>query len=199
MGRELATLITILRAIDHRLKIQAIGHSLGARVILTALPHLPPGSLSLAIFLAGAELRGVAQKSLDTPAGRHLSVLNVVSRENALFDYMLTWLLAPFCFAERALGHGLGTPCSTWVDLAIHHPTLRRGLSALGYTVPAASRWLCHWSVYLRPGLFPLYRDVVLGALPLAQLAALQPKQTKKTRMHNPVLRLLPFRLWHAS
>lgn len=165
-GVQLARLVDLIAAHGHR--VDLVGHSLGARVGLAALPHLLPGSVGKAIFIAPAAFQGQARVALAAPAGRDLQVLNVISRENALFDHGLEWLLAPHRWGERSLGLGLDHP--RWLDLRIDREAERATLSHLGYPIAAPTRRVCHWSGYLRKGLFPLYRAVLSDRLPLSRL-----------------------------
>ncbi|PTQ72617.1 DUF726 domain-containing protein [Celeribacter persicus] len=152
--------------------VQLIGHSLGARVILSALPRLPAGAVRRAILLAGAEFRSAALHALDSEAGRATEILNVTSRENRFYDLMFEMALPAEHGASRALGAGLGEVRRNWCDLAIDDSMARAALAGLGYPIPAPDRRVCHWSPYLREGLFDLYRVVLRTPerLPLALL-----------------------------
>ncbi|MDP3961083.1 MAG: hypothetical protein Q8Q26_13670 [Pseudorhodobacter sp.] len=154
-GRALATLIARIRA-HHPGRVGILAHSLGARVALAALPLLAPRDVGRMILLAGAEFGTVAATALASPAGRCAEVLNVTSRENDLYDVLFERLLSPLDFKVSALGAGLELPnCAT---LQIDAPDHRAALGGLGYPTAPATRMICHWSGYLRPGLFPLYR-----------------------------------------
>jgi pimeloyl-ACP methyl ester carboxylesterase len=158
--------------------VQLIGHSLGARVILSALPRLPADTVQRAILLAGAEFRSAALHALESEAGRTVEILNVTSRENRIYDLMVEMALRPDHGASRTLGAGLGELRRNWCDLAIDKAQARATLARLGYAVPAPDRRVCHWSPYLREGLFDLYRVAlrVPERLPLALLQeTLQP------------------------
>ncbi len=154
-GIALADLVTQLAAKGAGV-VNIIAHSLGARVALAALPNLRPGLIDRMILLTGAELRSTAEAALMCPAGRRTKVLNVISRENDIFDFMYEWLLAPHRFGARALGAGLALPHC--VTAQIDHPDHLAGLRALGFAIGPATHRMCHWSSYLRPGLFSLYR-----------------------------------------
>ena len=103
-------------------------------------------------------------------------MLNVTSRENDLYDKALELLLGgpQAC----ALGSGLDAPNA--VTLQIDHPGHRAGLRALGFPTAAPVRRICHWSAYMRPGLFPLYRAFLHQpeALNTAMLRAALPPDT---------------------
>jgi pimeloyl-ACP methyl ester carboxylesterase len=155
-GQALATLIAGLRDAGAG-PVGLIGHSMGARVALAALVHLQPGDVGRVILLSAAEFHGPAQHALATPAGRRAEVLNVTSRENDLYDKGFEVLIGSTPGPDgRALGAGLNAPNA--VTVQIDHPRHRDGLRALGFPTAGPVRRICHWSAYMRPGLFPLYR-----------------------------------------
>lgn len=172
-GRALARVLDRLAA-DGR-QADLVAHSLGARVALSALAQAPEGSVRRAILIAPAEFRAAAETALEAPAGRTAEVLNVISRENDLFDALVEWLIAPHRPGARTLGLGLAAPRPGWTDLAIDDAATLAALARLGHPVAPPDRRVCHWSGYLRPGLFPLYRAVLSGALPLPVLRAALP------------------------
>ena len=172
-----------------------VAHSLGGRVALAALGRAPAGAVRNAILIAPAEFRAVATAAIESPAGRMAQVLNVASRENALFDALVEWLVAPHRPGARALGRGLCLPRANWTDLRIDDPATLAALGRLGYPVAPASRRICHWSGYLRPGLFALYRAILSGALPLQVLrdALPAPAAPRRLRAAEPVAQPLSF------
>jgi Alpha/beta hydrolase family len=167
-GRLLGHLVDLLAARGRRVDI--IAHSLGARVALTAMASAGAGSVGKAILIAPAEFQARAQAALGGPAGKTAQVLNVISRENALYDRGLEWLIAPHRWGERSLGLGLAEDHARWTDLQIDQPATRQVLGDLGYRVAAPTQRICHWSGYVREGLFPLYRDILADRLPLTLL-----------------------------
>jgi hypothetical protein len=192
-GIALARVLAIVAAEGRRADI--VAHSLGGRVALAALGRAPAGAVRNAILIAPAEFRAVATAALDAPAGRTAQVLNVASRENALFDALVEWLVAPHRPGARALGRGLCLPRANWTDLRIDDPATLCALGRLGYPVAPASRRICHWSGYLRPGLFGLYRAILSGALPLPVLrdALPAPAAPRRLRAADPVDQPLSF------
>jgi hypothetical protein len=156
--------------------IDLIAHSLGARVALSAMAQAEAGALGKAILIAPAEFQARAQEAMDRPCGAAARVLNVVSRENALYDRGLEWLLAPHRLGERSLGLGLSEPRGNWTDLRIDDPAALDALARLGYPIAPPLRRVCHWSGYLRPGIFALYRAVLSGSLALSLLRAALPE-----------------------
>ena len=150
--------------------VSLVAHSLGARVALAAFSYLPEGAIGRALLLAGAETRAAAETALATPAGRTAEVINVRTRENTVFDLLFRAAIHPHRPLDRPLGAGLGREDSRWLDLSIDSETTRARMATLGFRVPAPARTVCHWSAYLRPGLFPLYRALLRDGLTLATL-----------------------------
>ncbi|MBV7410779.1 alpha/beta fold hydrolase [Maritimibacter sp. DP1N21-5] len=146
--------------------VHMLGHSLGGRVALSALAHAREGSIGRIVLMTGAEFRGPARAATASPAGRRAEVLNVTSRENAVFDMMLS---ASMGMRGRTVGAGMTQP--GWTDLRIDRFATRDRLARLGHPIAAPSARVCHWSTYLRPGLLPLYGAVIRGDLPLSWLA----------------------------
>ncbi len=176
-GRALAGLVAGLHGAGAG-PVNLVAHSLGARVALAALHDMAPGQAGRIVLMAGAEFRDVARAALLTPAGRTAEVLNVTSRQNALFDIGFEVLLAGMRRAAGpTLGAGLDLP--NCVTLRIDDAAHREGLRRLGHPVAAGWRPVCHWSAYLRPGLFPVYRAFLHrpGELPLGLLRAALPRQ----------------------
>jgi len=174
-GRALARLVALIRRLRPGAPVDLVGHSLGARVALSALPRLEPGDVGRIVLMAGAEFRRRARAAMDSPAGRTAEVLNVTSRENDPFDLCVELLLG--AGSGRTLGHGLGRRQSNWLDLQIDDPASLAALRRLGFRVAAPAVLVCHWSPYLRPGLFPLYRAMLhdRARWPLGLLAAALP------------------------
>ncbi len=173
----LAVLIGALRdamGADRPGGVQVIAHSLGARVALGAVAGLPSGAIGRMILLSGAALRRQAVAALQTPAGQRMEVVNVTCGANAVFDALLRCALGA---SDRTIGAGLADAPARWLDLPIDDPEVRQGLARLGVPVAPSSRRVCHWSGYLRPGLFALYRRVLSGpdAMPMATLRGALP------------------------
>ncbi len=185
VGRILAALVEEIATFGHR--VDLLAHSLGARVALQCVAHAQAGTIGRVILLAAAEFRRPALAVLDTPAGRGAEVINVTSAENALFDRLLESVVWPFSetgpWRGWALGVGTHVPVRNWLDLRVDDHTSRTALAALGYAIPAPKRRVCHWGLYLRPGLFKLYRDLVRRreALPLHVLRAQTAKPSVDT------------------
>ncbi|OSP56683.1 alpha/beta hydrolase [Pseudoruegeria sp. SK021] len=159
-GRALAGLIGVLRR-SHSGPITVLTHSLGARVALQALPVLSADTaIDRIVMLAAAEVQSACRHALDSPAGRKVEVVNVTSRENDLFDFLLERALGTMPL--KTLGNGLPKAGPRWLDLPLDNSITLSRLASLGYSVPPPDRRVCHWSLYLRPGTFDLYRDMLI-------------------------------------
>jgi len=186
-GLALAALIGGLQKQHPGRKISLIGHSLGARVILRALREVRACDVRRAILLGAAAFQSEAQAAIAAPAGRTCEVLNVTSRENDLFEVMFEMLIGAPAPQDRSLGRGLGKSRVRWSDLEIDSPGALSSLARLGYPVAAPKRRICHWSTYLRPGVFDLYRDFLKGpevlSLSLLQSALPERSQPRWSRL----------------
>lgn len=194
-GAALADLVALIRR-SRPGPVNALAHSLGARVVLASLAHLAPGDLGRAVLLAGAEFADRAALAMETPAGRAAEIVNVASRENDLFDLMLRLCLRPFPAPGAVLGRGLPMPRANWLDLRIDDPRTRDALGSFGLRLPPPARRICHWSGYLRPGIFALHRALLRdpGALPLSvlRMALAEVERPRGPRL-AAALSLVPF------
>lgn len=181
----LARLVQAIRRADPTRRVDLIGHSLGARVILGAVPLLAAGALDRVILLAGADFTSRARQALTSPAGQTAEFLNITTRENDLYDFLFERALSPFARAG-ALGRGLGG-WANWLDIQIDHPATETALRAFGLPLARPRARICHWSVYLRPGVFRLYRallhDRARLSLPILRAALATPQQARWTRL----------------
>lgn len=175
-GAQLAQVITAIRAVAPHRPVHALAHSLGARVVLSALHHLTPGALGRIILLAGAEYATNAAAALDTPAGRQAEVINVTSRENDLFDFLLERLVPAPVRGDWTIGQRLGDRPNV-LCLQLDAPRTLAALALRGFAIAPPNTRICHWSVYRRAGVFTLYRALLLRpeTLPLAHLRAALP------------------------
>ena len=174
-GRGLAELAGQIQAMDPGRPLHVIAHSLGARVALQALPHARPGDFGRLILLAGAETRRPARSAMASPAGAAAQVINITTRENDLFDFLYEWLAA--AGLDTAIGQGLRQDFPNWLDVQIDQTETLAALARLGHRLPAAPARICHWSPYLRPGAFGLYRALLHGGLGLQTLRRALPVQ----------------------
>jgi pimeloyl-ACP methyl ester carboxylesterase len=175
-GRALAVLLDALRGCGHPVHI--IAHSMGARVALQALPHLAPGAVDRMILLAAAELRGRARRALAHPGAQGVEFINITTRENDLYDLYLEWGMG--AGLDTALGQGLPRPPAGWLDLQIDQTTTLQTLAALGHAIAPRQARICHWSPYLRRGVFPLYRAFLTGDLSVLMLKARLPQKADR-------------------
>jgi Serine hydrolase len=164
-GRQLAQMIGHLPA-DRPVHI--IAHSFGARVALRAVSLLPRARVQRVILLAAAELRRPARVAVAKAEGT--DIINICTRDNWFFDTGLAWIIG--AGLDTGLGHGLGRETPHWHNLRIDHAATRACLADLGYAVGPARARICHWSAYLRPGAFTLYRALLTGQLPMSMLDA---------------------------
>lgn len=159
VGQDLADVVRTVKRLRPDLHVNVMAHSLGARVALAALSDLPAGHVDRMILLSGAEYRGLALAAMSSPAGRRAQILNVTSGENTPFDALFRLSVPAPRLTDWPLSAGLaGLP--GWTDLRVDCPRTLASLRRLGFPTRAPSTRICHWSTYLRPGLFRLYRAV---------------------------------------
>lgn len=157
-GAALARLCMAIRACRPELKIGIVTHSLGARVVLEAMIRAPMPAFDRVLLLTPAEHRARAGHALAAPGGQGTMIVSVQTPEN--------WL-AHLGFAAAFPGWftcARGPRDRRWVDFV---PDRRPDLGV--------ARWsyrTCHWSSYLRPGLWRLYRGYLNGTIPARSLAA---------------------------
>ena len=162
-GARLHELLALLHTIAPERPVHLFAHSLGARVALCALPGLAAGAVDRIILISAAAFRAQALRALDSPAGQRAEFINVQGRENLAFDLMLRLALPAHGPTLRRIGAG------NWLDLPLDNGV---PLAALGYRIAPLRARICHWSGYLRPGVFRLYRALLLAPAqtPLAHL-----------------------------
>lgn len=167
-GQALADLARLVAALSPGRRLDVVCHSMGARVALSALPRARPGDIGRLILLAAAETRAEARAALDTAAGRLVEVVNVSSRENDVFDALFEWLVHGG--RGTSVGQGLPGAPPNWRDLWLDRTEALAALKRMGHSVAPAVGRVSHWSPYLRPGVFSVYRALLSGALPLHAL-----------------------------
>ncbi len=154
---SLARLLRTLHRLDPARPVHLIAHSLGARLALLALRGLEPGTVHRMVLIAPAVFRAEAAAAMDTPAGRRAEVFSVLGRENTLFDLLLR---TAFPASGPTLGRS-GPALPRWLDLRLDRAGVLAALAGLGHRIAAPRARICHWSGYLRPGIFGLYRALL--------------------------------------
>lgn len=200
-GHALARLCQMIRHLDPDRAVQVFSHSMGARVALQALHHLQPGEMHRMVLMAAAEFASVAEAALRSPAGRACEVVHVTSRENDLYDFLLERVLSPGMTPQSDWDPAFGTHLTHLPNLRnilLDDPATLKALASLGFPIAPAERRICHWSPYLRSGVFPFYRAVLSEDLDLRLLdAALPPAPCPRWSRLVPAWRpsrLLSFR-----
>ena len=174
-GRALAELANLVADMSPGRHLDVLCHSMGARVALSALPHSKPGAFGRMILLAAAETRAFAENALASPSGREVKVVNVTTRENDIFDALFEWLVHGG--RRTSIGQGLDNALPNWRDLWIDRPETLAALSEMGHPIALPSDRISHWSPYLRPGIFGVYRALLNGALPFEALPSARPSR----------------------
>lgn len=171
--------------------VQVLAHSLGARVALGALSGAAPGSVGRMVLLHGAEFRSRARTALDQPAGQTAEIVNVTTRENDLFDGLFRGFVAPHRPLDPALSAGLGARRMNWLDIRIDDPATRTALKDFGFDIPAPQGRVCHWSAYMRTGMFDLHRALLRapGTLPMGVLARTLPDGARRGVLDRTIAR----------
>lgn len=179
-GDGLAHHLTRISELRPDVHVNLFAHSLGARVALRALRRAPTHAVHRAILLSGAEYRPLAIAAMSSPAGRTAQVISVRSSENLPFDLAFRACVPAPHLAALPLSAGL-PDVPNWTDLSIDCVATLELLRDLGHRIPAPATRYCHWSGYLRPGLFPLYRRLLDPAQPnlLPRLRAMRPEPTR--------------------
>lgn len=193
-GLALAKLILHVHRRAPRRPLHLFCHSLGARVALSSLPHLPPGAVRRIILLNPAEFGTVTRAALATPAGCAAELFNITSRENDLFDFLLERLVPAPERGDRTMALSLPRQPNT-LTLQLDHAETLSALNRAGFPIAPPRGRVCHWSAYLRPGVFTLYRTLLRRPEALSQprLRTLLPMETDPR--WSRVLRLPELRL----
>jgi pimeloyl-ACP methyl ester carboxylesterase len=174
-GVALSSLINQLHRLAPDRPIHLIGHSMGARVVLSALANARAHTVARVLLLAPAEYRDTASRALQSPAGQTAEVFNITSRENDLFDYLLERLIPR---ADKIMGSApLHLP--NLLTIQLDDPNTLAALRRHGIQMAPTQPRICHWSAYIRPGVFDLYRTLLFAPhrLPLKTLQADLPSQ----------------------
>lgn len=182
---DLSRLLAAIHRIDPDRPVTIIGHSLGARIALLSLAFAPAGQVQRMILMSPAVFCAEAGRTMQSPAGRAVEVFSVTGRENTLFDLLLR---AAFPLAGPTLGRG--GPCvANWLDLTLDRPAALNAMRDLGHRIAPPKARICHWSGYLRPGIFGLYRAILQrpSETPMPLLRArLEPGQKRPAFWFRP-------------
>ncbi len=186
-AHALGALVDMLHGLAPARPVHLIAHSLGAHLVLSAIPRAPRAALGRVILLNGATYQSHAEAALASPGGQTAELLNIVSRENAPYDFLFEKALPPDHRGDRALGRGLKArnALTLWLD----DPRTLDTLADMGHVIAPRRHRHCHWSTYLRPGVFPFYNALIRtpARLPLQhlqnRLAAPTPKPLAARRI----------------
>lgn len=161
IGRRLADLIALLQSLAPGQPIDVLAHSLGARIALTALPHLAtaPGRL---ILLGAAEFDARALCALRAaPARCPPQIYNVTARANDVYDALFETFAPRQSWRERAIGLGLDAQLPNWLDMQIDRHDVTAWINSRGIALTPPNARLCHWSFYTRGGAFAVYEAIL--------------------------------------
>lgn len=171
-GMALARLMTNVRQARPDLRLAVVTHSLGARVVTEAMLRAPVPVFDRALLLTPADQRGRAVQALRAPGGRACTVVATQTREN----WLCTLGFAAATGWRPTLARG--PRHARWVDFTLDRHE--------GVTVGTWAHRTCHWSCYLRSGLWPLYRGWLTGTAQATMFAA--PAADLQTRGCGPTL-----------
>lgn len=176
-GRQLAQMIALLRDHAPHRPLRLISHSMGSEVLLSTLAHSTPHAVDRAVMLMGASYRSYAQQVLRQGAGAECAVLNVVSRENDLFDLLLEQLVQRPSRQDRTIGCGI--EAANTLTLQLDCAATLSALAGHGVRIAPGARRICHGSGYKRPGALAFYaRFLTCDDLPLPLLRRIVPPHT---------------------
>ncbi|MBR9842687.1 MAG: alpha/beta hydrolase [Rhodobacteraceae bacterium] len=158
-ARALAVLVDTLHHLAPDRPVHLIAHSLGAHLVLATMQHISRGSLGRVILLNGATYQSHAETALASPGGQGAELFNIVSRENAPYDFLYEKALPPATRGDRALGRGF--TARNALTLRLDDPHTLATLADMGHAIAPRRHTHCHWSTYLRPGVFPFYNALI--------------------------------------
>lgn len=191
-GAAVAEVLALVARLAPDRRIDAFGHSLGGRVILSALAGLAEGNVGRVLLVGAADFTASAEAALGNPAVAGAEFYNIRAPENAFYDSLVEWIVPRYGTGARALGRGLAPRRghAALVDLPLGRAATRSVLARRGIHVAPPRRPVCHWSLYTRPGIFALYRAMLhdrgaWAAAPLAAEIAAAAAETRAARRHG--------------
>lgn len=160
-GAPLAELIALINRLDPGRTIDILAHSLGARVALSALPHLTQ-AMGRIVLLGAAEFDARVHDALDAVrAPAPPRIYNVTARCNDIYDAMFETFAPRRSWSDRAIGLGLGANLPFWLDMQVDRADVTAWINERGIALTVADARFCHWSFYTRTGAFELYRAIL--------------------------------------
>ena len=165
----------LAQAIQKRLdgpsaEICIIAHSLGARVVLSALSQLPSESVARVLLLNGSEY-SQSSKVIATYTDSH--VLNVIVRADDVLN-KLGSVFAPEAFIKAVVGQsGIHNPPDNWLDICLDDPGVQARATTCGYDNIRGDNpdnIADHWYSYRHVDNWPLFCDFLSGRLSLSDL-----------------------------
>ena len=154
-GKDLARVVQILHSTRPGRPVHIVAHSLGVELAMSALPHLPARAIDKMVLMTGACFEADAKARMTSPAGITAKFLNVISRENDVFDVIFEHLVPSRQAGSGTIGQGIKAP--NVVNLQIDCAQTIDTLNKMSFPVAPAQRRVCHWSAYQRAGLLSLY------------------------------------------
>lgn len=160
-GGLLAELIGLIQRLAPGRPVDVLAHSLGARVALAALPHLPEAPARM-ILLGAAEFDARALAFLRaSPAPCPPQIYNVTARANDFYDLMFESFAPRLGWSERAVGLGLRAQLPFWLNLQLDRADVTAWINERGIPLTPSAVRLCHWSFYIRGGAFEVYQAIL--------------------------------------
>ncbi len=125
----LAGLINLIGQLAPEHRIDLMGHSLGARCCLSALPQVKQPNLSRLICLSAVEFSAFTLLALQAPVARKISFYNVTTPHQPLFHRLMHHFGPRPGPADRLLSKGFAFPRKNWLDIRLDNPVVRRPLA----------------------------------------------------------------------
>lgn len=127
----LANLINLLGELAPGHRIDLMGHSLGARSCLAALPKVKHPNVARLICLSAVEFSAITLLALQAPMARKIAFYNVTTPSQPLFHRFMHHFGPRPGPADRLLSKGFAFPRNNWLDIRLDDPVVRRPLTEL--------------------------------------------------------------------